>query len=463
MAGFLSGFVFFISSKSSILACLEHGLTHATYCMGDHTNACDSSLKTQIMNLTLSHPIAAGSPSRPISDSAMVTDLQSIDSDSPLFFNLMHDRPFDMTDVPLIGEHFKERRLAAIKWTMGLNMWTSYNLAAIPLLSIYPAVPLTGSLQQWSAVPNPTVVDQSTRTFMLAVRILDKFFIAGASASSRQRSLNFNVWKDKPFTPDEDDALLIYTACCFVLACKMEMSESAPRMVEIYQLMENWKGGGSHFKGLPSFADLMSTAKTSEKTGSVVIAQLYVAEVLVLQDCEWGLGMITPMHVLDEVQKETCDDPNFLLVWSLSISNAIRLSMDTRYVYNAACSQTRLALCAMAEAQLVVDNATPPTQRRINKKRRSSSEAPGLFDNKQGGDTIIPPAAATPSVAALACPIKQTPQSASDTTMSGGGCGGMDPGLRDVVGCFLKKQRILRLEGGGMDPVLSCKVLRFLS
>jgi hypothetical protein len=386
-----------------------------------HGVHCSSSLKTKIMELTLS-----GFHSTP--SNGLEMDLGSVEADSPLFFNLTHDNPLDLRLVPVISDRFNERRLGAIKWIMALNMWAMFNLASIPLDAIYPSISQSGDMKPWSMVPNPSVVNLSIKTLLLAVRIMDKFFVAGASASSRQRGLNFNVWKDAVFTEAEDTALLMYSAVCYVLACKMEMSESAPRMVEIYQLMKSWDVNEGLLKGLLPFADMVSSAKTDEvkQIGRVLLARLYASEVMVLQECEWGLGLTTALDVLSEIERETCDDPAFLQVRSLAISNSIRLTMDARYVYNAGFSATRLALCAISEAQLVVDVATPPQPRHSRLTKKHCGSSGGLspaFDEFTEDNP---------------CWREMDPDA-----LDVGGVGEMDPGLRDVVERYLKKQRVV--------------------
>jgi hypothetical protein len=400
----------------------------------------DSPIQNRVKQLTLSR-VALAPPDM------IEMDLSSIDASSPLFFNMVHDKPLDLSSVPVISDRFAERRLGAIQWIMALNMWTMFNLAAIPLGSIYPVVPLTGSMKPWTSVPNPSVMALSVKILLLAVRIMDKFFAAGASKLSAQRCLNFNVWKDCEFTSAEDDMLLIYTSVCYVLACKMEMSESAPRMTEIYQLLQSWNASEGLLTGLSSLAEMVSGAKTTEvkEVGAVVLAKLYKAEVLVLQECEWRLGLITAMDVLDEVQRETCDDPTFLPLQSLAISTVIRMTLDARFVYHPACSATRLALCAMADAQLAVDVATPPTvsrHSRINKKLCVSDLS--LEPQEDVGMSRI--VVKQEDVGMSRIVVKQEDVGMQDSSLLSGAYGQceMDPGLSDVVGCFLKKRKITR-------------------
>ena len=307
-------------------------------------------------------------------------DMKFVDKDGPLYFNMMHDKPLDVHLIPVIGEAFIYRRLGSLKWLSALHTWTMMNLAGIPMCAIYPKKFLPSCMNPKSSVPNPAIMGVSIKTHMLAIRIMDKFFAAGASVSSRQRCLNFNVWKEEAFSALENDALIIYTAVCYVIACKMEMSEAAPRMVEVYDLIKHWERAEVAMNGSESSSEWTSKTPVADDDSDgrrrVVLEKLYAAEVLVLQECDWSVGMITAMHVIEEVSKEKCDDPNFLQFRSLAIENAMCTMMDAKYVYAKGCSATGIALSAMSDTQLEIDAfSTPPTQRRgkrSHKKMRLS-------------------------------------------------------------------------------------------
>ena len=91
-----------------------------------------------------------------------------------------------------------------------------------------------------------------------------------------------------------------------------------------------------------------------------------------LQECEWIVYFLSPIDVIEEMTKETCDDPNFSQLRMLTISSVMCMFMDSKKIYNKNCSTVALAVAAMSEAQLELeDMSTPPTRRRQIKKRKS--------------------------------------------------------------------------------------------
>jgi hypothetical protein len=205
-----------------------------------------------------------------------------------------------------------------------------------------------------------------------AVHIMDKFFAAGASPSSKQRKARFNIWKEDAFSSAEKQSLLMISALCFLVSCKVECLEVSPKMVELYQLIRNWDG--IELSAEP-FAEMASVKRRKEITASdpAGLQQLEDVERLVLADCNWGVTMITELDVISEVGKTTVDDPNFQQMKSIAIANVIRLTFDAKNIYTVGSSTTRIALAAISDAQLSYDTfSTPPTCRRegrLSKKR----------------------------------------------------------------------------------------------
>ena len=323
----------------------------------DHSHV---SLKTQIDKLTLSS--GGFSPA-----DVYTLDLSVLDPDGPLYHNAKYDRPLDVGHVTVITDMFNQRRLGAVRFIMELNAWVMENLGSVPKDAIYPNPSL-------SSASNPAVVDMSIDTFLLAVRIMDKFFAAGASVSSLQRALSFNVWKECEFSPEENDTLLVYASMCLMISCKVLCSVNAPRFSEIAQLIQDWK-----HKSTGGLFPETTAKKLDSKAGDCLeLNRLKAAERLVVDECGWGLTMITAMDVINEAAKESVDDPRFQQLKTLSVANAIRLTFDAKFVYSATTSTTRIAVLAISEAQLTLADihATPPTCIRNKKRSIADVEEP---------------------------------------------------------------------------------------
>jgi hypothetical protein len=303
----------------------------------------------------------------------------------PPYFPQRPGHTLDLRHVEKITPEFDKRRLGGIHFLCAANIEINHTMCQVPLASIYPKEFLITTRKNFSSsAPNPSLMANSVRTTLSAIMIMDKFFAAGASASSQQRLLHFNVWKTKGegFNDSDRDALLIYAAVCYVIACKIEM-QFAPTMIEMYHMLRGW----DNFTGAsPLGKDSSGKAKHDNAYIRKFLKRLYAAELLVLDECKWIVYFLTPIDVIEEMTKETCDDPNFMQLRMLTISSVMCMFMDSKKIYNKNCSTVALAVAAMSEAQLELeDTSTPPTQRRQNKKRKSPS---GQDDEERTDDNV---------------------------------------------------------------------------